>query len=158
MTRNIDIVALLLPLAFGILFLIEATGIPSGASDSIGPRRVPLIISISVIVLSLVLIWMAWRDPGPEGDDHITPTSLFLQAGPLILAAVLYGQMIIWFGYLISTFIAAFFVFRLYGNRVALTLANSAVGAVLFYIAFIKGMGIYDPPGTLVDISNLLIW
>ena len=158
MTRNIDIVALLLTLSFGILFLIESLFIPAGASDSIGPRRVSLIISASVIVLSLVIIWVMWRNPGSGSDDHITPQSLLLQAGPLVLAAVLYGQMIVWFGYLIATFIAAFLVFRIYGNNLFLTLANSAAGAVLFYLAFVKGMGVYDPPGTWIDISNLLIW
>lgn len=158
MTRNIDIVALLLPLAFGLLFLAESLGIPAGASDSIGPRRVPLVISISVIVLSLILVVQALRAPGAASADHITPRSLMLQAGPLILIAVLYGQMIVWFGYLLSTFVAGLLVFRLYANSIAVTVAHAAIGAIVFYLAFVKGMRIYDPPGTLIDISAFLIW
>lgn len=157
MTKNFDIAALLLSLAFGVLFFYEALGIPAGASDAIGPRRLPIIISVSVILLSLLLIWMTWND-ADDGGDHITPKSLFLQAGPLILLGALYGQMMVWFGYLIATFLAALLGFRFYGNGIGLTVANAAGAAILFYFAFVKGMGIYDPPGTLVDISNLLVF
>nr|WP_306266178.1 tripartite tricarboxylate transporter TctB family protein [Pararhizobium sp. IMCC3301] len=163
MDRKIDFITVLLALVVGLVFLWQAWAIPVGASDSIGPRLVPLIIAMSAIGLAGVQLYFDFHADGVAGtelagDDHISIRSLFLQAGPLILAAVLYGQMMVWFGYLVATFVAALLVFRLYANSLALTLVNSTAGSLIFYIAFIKGMGIYDPPGTILDISGFLTW
>ncbi|MGQ7843818.1 tripartite tricarboxylate transporter TctB family protein [Granulosicoccus sp. 3-233] len=158
MSRNIGWVVNLLILIIGLVFLQQSWGIPTGGSDSVGPRAVPLVISLIVVFLSLcIMVVNLLRPDIPAKDDEITVRNLTLESGPLMLLVAVYAQLFYWSGYLASTFIIALLVFRLFSNSWKLSLANAAGGSLIFYLVFIKGMGIYDPPGALVDISQLLI-
>nr|WP_280520617.1 tripartite tricarboxylate transporter TctB family protein [Phaeobacter sp. J2-8] len=146
-------------LVFGLVFLFEAIKIPAGFADSIGPRLVPVSVAIATIGLTLLLMLVDWRTADPEETSHdITARNLLVQAGPMLMLAVLSGLMIGWLGYLLATAIGGVVIFRLFANSWRLSLANGLACAIVFYLLFIKGMGIYDPPGTILDISNYLIW
>lgn len=158
MNRNIGWIVNVLVLVIGLVFLQQSMGIPGGGSDAVGPRAVPLIISLIVVLLSLWVIVLNRLKPGSAAaDSEITVRHLFLESGPLMLLVAVYAQLFYWSGYLASTFVIALFVFRLFSNSWKLSLANAAGGSLLFYFVFIKGMGIYDPPGALVDLSQFLI-
>lgn len=157
MQRKIGWITNPIILLLGFLFLWQATMIPVGAHDAVGPRLVPLSISCAVILLSLLLIYfdlrphrkLAWE------NQDVSLAALLLMAGPLILLLAFYGQMMTWFGYLISTLICAFGAFRLFGNSTRTSLVHSIVGGVLFYVVFVRVMGIYDPRGSVLDLSGL---
>lgn len=158
MDRNISWIVNILILVIGLVFLKASIDIPGGALDSIGPRAVPLSISLVVVLLSLCLLILGkFGKQAPDTDEQITPRHLLLESGPLLLLVAVYGQFFYWFGYLASTFVIALIVFRLFSNSWKLSIANATAGSLVFYFAFIQGMSIYDPPGALFDFSTFLI-
>lgn len=158
MSRNIGWIVNILVLLVGLVFLWQSVAIPGGAADAVGPRAVPLFISLIVVALSLGLIVLRRRHPDSATTDiPITVRHLFLESGPLMLLVAIYAQLFYWTGYLAATFVIALVVFRLFSNSWRLSLVNAVIGSLLFYFVFIRGMGIYDPPGALLDLSELLI-
>jgi biotin transporter BioY len=60
------------------------------------------------------------------------------------------------FGYLIATLVSGFVAFLLFQNSFKASAINALIGAVLFYVVFIRLMGVYDPAGRLINFSALL--
>lgn len=173
MDRNIGWITNIVFLIFGIVFFVESLSVPPGPAGLIGPRTVPLSISIIVIFVGALLIYFdmksakrssskqrtpASHDSVASVKKDITPRELIYFAGPVFLLTAVYGVFLYWFGYLLSTWIVALVGFSLFHNSKKIALINAIVGSLIFYYLFIKLMGVYDPPGRMIDLSGLLHW
>ena len=158
MNRNIGWITTPIMLIAGVVFFWHSLDIPAGSSDAIGPRLVPMLMSGAAILLCLPLIYHDLRPHrrAKWANDDITIEALLLTAGPLILMVAVYGNMLAWFGYLLSTIACSIVVFRLFGNSIRASLIHGVIGGIVFYALFIRFMGIYDPSGSILNISDLL--
>lgn len=87
--------------------------------------------------------------------DRLDPHLFLRSSGPLLLLLCGYGLLHGWFGYLMATALCGYAVFALFGNRLNTVLLHGSISAVVFYIIFINVLNIYDPPGILLDVSNV---
>ncbi len=93
---------------------------------------------------------------GEAAVENIFDLQLFLRSsGPLLLLLCIYGLFHGWFGYLIATALSGYAVFALFGNRLNKVLLHGSIGAIIFYFLFVNLLNVYDPPGTLLDVSNV---
>ena len=146
----------------GIFFLLQAHAIDSFQEDLIGPRLVPMEIAGMIIglgVLQFVVAWMGRNDAPKSGDDAGLP-ALSKPAIIRMAAIIAVGFAYLWLfeatGYLIATAIVLALLLVVFGTRSAGKVAVLTVGgATVYYILFIKLMGIFDPPGWLIDIEML---
>ncbi|MDE0537825.1 MAG: tripartite tricarboxylate transporter TctB family protein [Rhodospirillales bacterium] len=162
---NINWLPNLILLLFAIVFAVEALQI-STDEDSIGARMVPL--GMSVIMTALVVIQIAndlraRRSIGVDidlateaaGAGTISLHGFLTRSAPLIVLMAVYGVFHVWFGYLIASVLTGYLVFRLFGNNLKTILIHGTVGSALLFVIFVKLLNIYDPPGSLIDISGL---
>jgi hypothetical protein len=68
-----------------------------------------------------------------------------------LLALNGFGQ--IWFGYFAATLFCGICVFRLFGNSWRAAVLHGAIGASVLYALFFWLLGLYDPPGTVLDLT-----
>ena len=88
-------------------------------------------------------------------EESFAPRSLLRYSGPLFLLMCAYGVLHTWFGYLIATAVSAYAAFALFGNRLNTVLLHGSVGAIVLYYVFVNLLSIYDPPGTVLDVSGV---
>ncbi len=141
----------------------------SDKSTIAGSLMVPWAVGLFLVVLISFQVFAALRskiraaEPGVKtgrqeerGIARGLESKVFLRySGPLLLLLCGYGLLHGWFGYLIATALCGYAVFALFGNRLNTVLLHGSVSAVIFYIIFINVLNIYDPPGLLLDVSNV---
>jgi len=156
MDRNIGWFTTAVFLAFGGAFFLASLTIPGGTSTTLGPAVVPRAVSLMMVILAAIVLVADFRtrDKGPIKQD-ITPRDLLFRAGPLIALIAVYGQFMLWFGYLIATLLSGYIAFRLFGNSRKASALHSILAGTLFYFCFVYLLGIYDPPGSLIDMTLL---
>ncbi|MGP1396665.1 MAG: tripartite tricarboxylate transporter TctB family protein [Inquilinaceae bacterium] len=135
------------------LFLLTATAdIRVDEAGLVGPRLVPRIVCGAAIGLGLMLAVAAMVGAGKRaarGGD----TALPLRAAAVVGLGLLYVPLLGAFGYFIATVIAAAAIFRLFGTRRLVPLCLGALAtAALWYLVFIRVMGVFDPPGWIFSI------
>lgn len=134
-----------------------------------GSLSVPVSIALFLVVLASYQVHAYVRTArrsnastkvvGQAGGEPVVE-GMSLQAfqrasGPLLLLMCVYGALHGWFGYLIATALSGYAVFALFGNRLNTVLLHGSVGAIVFYFLFVDLLGIHDPPGSLLDVSNV---
>ena len=129
-------------------------------SGLVGPRAVPRMVCGAMIALGLVLalgpvlragrpvaVDAAMEESGDEGG-HVW------RAAAVIALGLLYVPLLGAFGYLVSTALEAAAVLLLFGLRSPVRVVGGAVlVACLWYVAFVKLMGVFDPPGSVFSLS-----
>lgn len=131
----------------GVLFLWMALGVEATDDDPIGPGKVAVVLSISIMVLSVFL-----------GLDRTTETlvekSVRQQHGTsfayLFIAFLTAGLICIFLfdvlGYFPVAFAVLFVLLFAFGNRhFPKLLAMSLIGALGYYIVFVRVLGMRDP-------------
>ncbi len=153
-------------LLFGLVFAAEALRIPSDG-ESIGARLVPFWMSVIMALLVAVQIVNDLRSRAAgqvelesaepfSGDAGLILVDRFLyRSAPLVLLMGLYAVFQLWFGYLLASLLISYLVFRIFGNDLKTILIHGTVGSVLLFLLFVKLLNIYDPPGSLIDLSWL---
>ncbi|MEQ8708834.1 MAG: tripartite tricarboxylate transporter TctB family protein [Rhodospirillales bacterium] len=154
-TRIADVIAGIGAILIGLFFLIFAFEIDQEAGQSGGPRLVPLIASAALVIIGLTLTGFAFL-LAPAGGKQ---PGAALSAGAVLLAVGGLGYCaLIWaFGYLPATLVAAplgFMIFGCQGRRGAIL--PGLATAIISYLLFFELLGIYAPPGHLIDLSLLL--
>ena len=132
-----------------------------------GPRLVPMAIAGSGIglgVLQFAITWVRRVKSGKAGDstfygDGKRP-ALSKPAVLRMAAIIVIGFAYIWLfsatGYLIATAIAMASLLVVFGTRNVGKVAVLTIGGTaVYYIIFIWLMGIYDPPGWLINLEML---
>lgn len=158
--RNADILGAGVVVAIGIFFLIQAQQVETHQPDLIGPSLVPSVIAGLVILLGLAKGVMAFACPRGGNGEELSPSqarAVYLKIAAITALGILYLNAFTWFGYLVSTLLILAAILFLFGNRGAFRIgAYAAAGAIAFYILFVGGMGIFDPPGTVINFQPVL--
>ena len=78
---------------------------------------------------------------------------------PLGAVSFAYAALFIAFGYVLSTVLVMAPALWIYGHRgwVKIT-AITVISTAIYYILFIRLMGVFDSPGLLIDLSDLFRW
>jgi hypothetical protein len=146
--------------AFALLVWWGTVQIDTEAGLFEGPRLLPSIVGTGLLMLSAGLAaHAAWRiaTGAPSGGppEPVDWRGFARVAAPLLVLLFSYVALLIGFGYLLATVLAAPAAFLLFGNRGPLqVLVLPIMLAVLFYVLFFHLLGMFDPPGTVLDISQ----
>lgn len=151
----------------GTIFLL-ASQISPDTDEAIGPRTVPLAIGILISVLGALLLITAIvneRRMKKEKDSEKyspKPPIIRIQNMEIINILNIIGCGVIYVllfwatGYYLATLISLGISLFLFGTRKVLPLALiSILGALSYQIVFMSMMGLDDPAGALINISNL---
>ena len=142
-------------LALGIFILVDATTIeiPKAASN-VGPRFVPYAVGALLAGAAAMVVINILRGDHAEPEeselvDPLLPMDL-RRVGFMIASVVAFAVLLEPLGYLLATAISFFGVAVTLGARHYARLAvGSLVVALVVYLAFTRGLGIYLPPGLL---------
>ena len=154
----------------GIFSLYLAYSIKSFREETlIGPRLLPMAIAglgIGLGVLQFAIAWVRRVKSGKAGDSTFSGAgnakrpALSKPAVLRMAAIIVIGFAYIWLfsatGYLIATAIAMASLLVVFGTRNVGKVAVLTIGGTaVYYIIFIWLMGIYDPPGWLINLEML---
>jgi putative tricarboxylic transport membrane protein len=162
MTRSPRIGEMLLALAavlLGILIVWQATLIRlTPAYSNVGPRVIPYIVGIGLVVAGIWLAYEALTGHASAGTtesedaDPALPTD-WRTVGLLALALLAYLLLIERAGFIIASatlFVAA--AFAMGSRRLARDLAIGVILATVLYLVFSRGLGLSLPAGILKGI------
>ena len=155
---------------FGLFCMWQAFQIETSESSMVGPRLVPVFISVMIVVLGVLQIIVAWAagrtrnvksaNSSLSHEDAEDSAALRTTAVLRIIIIPVVGFVYIWLfaatGYVIATALIIAFVLFLFGTRKPARIAIIAVGAaVAYYFIFVYLIGIYAPPGWLFSLGVL---
>lgn len=187
----IDTMVTIAFLLIGLFFFSFSFYIDDSLSgSSVGPRLVPQVIALLLIVIAVgVLINSALvsfslqnktKKNQPSADlmdssateseqvkkvemsnyeiEHSESQPSWAQRFlplQILVISMLYVFMFHWFGYLLATAICAIPIYASFGNRNVMSLlVVPAITIALFYSLFFGVMGLYDLPGSFIDITE----
>lgn len=138
----------------GLLLLLGTLKIPFGINAVVGPRVVPLIVSVGTMVLGALLTVGALRgeraEPAAEEDtDPDAPVTLNNPA--VILGGFLLGSLLLApLGFVLGTAMMYFSVAYAFGERrTGLTLLVALIVSLVTDVVFTRGLGLNLPAGVL---------
>ena len=117
---NVLRVTLLLLVIFCTLYCLEAIRLKMGTISNPGPGFVPFFLGVFVASLSminLILTFLKAAPADPKNEDR--SFSLGVMRKPMLsfLAVMVYGLILMHLGYLVSTFLLMFFLFKVGGGN-----------------------------------------
>jgi putative tricarboxylic transport membrane protein len=98
----------------GLAYLASAIAIPVlDVSDKIGPRTFPILVSIMVILCGALLLFKDLKSKKRTAFSwqFITEKDIWLRVALTIAGGIVYGMVLDWLGYVITTFIFMIYVF-----------------------------------------------
>lgn len=146
-------------LLLGVFFVFQAFTIET-SREAVGPRTMPLIIAISLVLGGIWLGYRAFRDQAGEIREGYGFLDTDLRRIFLVIGCGAIFVTLFWaFGYftaLICTFIAMLATFGV-RNWVGMILGGIAV-AIAFQWLFMGVMLLNDPKGALMDMRPYTNW
>lgn len=154
----------------GIFSLYLASSIESFEEGiMVGPRLVPMAIAllgIGLSVLQFIITWVRRVKSSKTADVKFSdsgkgkPSALSMSVVLRMVAIIIIGFAYIWLfsaiGYLIATAITMALLLVVFGTRSPGKVAVLTIfGTAAYYIIFIRLMGIYNPPGWLINLEML---
>ena len=125
--------------------LAEFSDISTG-ERAIGPKSAPTYLNITIILLSILLIFNSFLNKNIIDNNSKFNLSLVFKKAQLIAAAFLYLFLTDLVGYLLSTFIIIPLLLFIFQNKnFKKNLFISFVGTLIYYIFFIKILGLHNP-------------
>ena len=125
--------------------LAEFSDISTG-ERAIGPKSAPTYLNITIILLSILLIFNSFLNKNIIDNNSKFNLSLVLKKAQLIATAFLYLFLTDLVGYLLSTFIIIPLLLFIFQNKnFKKNLFISFVGTLIYYIFFIKILGLHNP-------------
>lgn len=125
--------------------LAEFSDISTG-ERAIGPKSAPTYLNITIILLSILLIFNSFFNKNIINNNSKFNSSLVFKKAQLIAAVFLYLFLTDLVGYLLSTFIIIPLLLFIFQNKnFKKNLFISFVGTLIYYIFFIKILGLHNP-------------
>tara|TARA_B100000780_G_C21060213_1_gene426092 strand:+ start:277 stop:780 length:504 start_codon:yes stop_codon:yes gene_type:complete len=125
--------------------LSEFSDISTG-EKAIGPKSAPTYLNITIILLSLLLISNYFFNKKNIINNSKLDLSLVFKKAQLIITAFLYLFLTDLIGYLLSTFIIIPLLLFIFQNKnIKKNLLISFFGSLIYYIFFIKILGLHNP-------------
>ena len=144
----------------GVFAVFQAGSIGNRHGEEIGPDLVPTIVSWLIVIFGVMIALESVLLPSGEKTSKplVTRDGVILNA-TIIGIGFLYFLLFLAFGYLVSTIIALGAILYMFGTRQPLRVGLiSVIGGGVYYLVFIRLMGVYDPPGSIIDMSRLLVF
>lgn len=151
--------------AVGGFFALLALDINPSADDAVGPRFVPLFVSVAMVALGALIAFNAWRgdasgaEPLGEAFDGETFGFRDTDVGrvfAVIGCGAIYIALFAALGYMAATILAMVLILLAFGNRDPKVLIGfPLISAVIYQYIFMGLMGLHDPAGALVDFSAM---
>ena len=149
----------LVVLLVGVFFLFQAFTIET-SREAVGPRTMPLYLSIALILSGLYLGFRALTDRAGDLKDGYGFLESDLPRIFMVVGCGAFFVLLFWaFGYftaLIFTFIATLFTFGV--RNWAIMIPGAIVLAFAFQALFMGVMLLNDPKGALVDMRPYTNW
>ena len=150
----------LVVLSLGLFFFWSAQDIPVGGEDEFGARSLPQIVSALIAMFGAIwsgIYFIKWRTSIKPTESRSEKNLLLTKVIPLMILSFVYAFLFQWFGYLVSTFLILFPVLYLYGNRSPVRLLLiSSIATTIYYLIFIKALGVFDSGGSVFNLNQLL--
>ena len=157
MALRVDTWAGLAAFMTGLFFLWGAGRIEVYGGETIPPDFVPRASATLMCAAGIALMIKSQLSEGVAQTIGVAGLADFVKVTlPLVGATLLY--ILAWraFGFLAATLLLASPVFLAFGNRGLRDAALIPLGvALVFYIVFFIGMGLFDAPGSIVDMGEI---
>lgn len=112
----------------------------------VGPKTAPTFLNIGIICLSILLIISSFSNKNTGEHLENFDLTLIFKKILLILIAFLYLFLTNFIGYLISTLLIIPLILYIFENKnLKKNLIVSVSGALIYYIFFIKILGLHNP-------------
>ncbi|OFW51154.1 MAG: hypothetical protein A3G77_10925 [Acidobacteria bacterium RIFCSPLOWO2_12_FULL_68_19] len=134
-----------------------AAAIPTSAlADAVGPQGLPKAYAVVLAALSLLLVGRSLRtrnaDPRPRIPDPESripdPRFHLLRALGMLAIGVVYIAVVPWLGYVVAlaglVLAATWYRGGVFNGQIATV---AAAGAIVFWLLFVRLLGIPHPPG-----------
>ena len=146
-------------LLIGVFFIFQAFTIET-SNEAVGPRTMPMIIAIAMVISG---VWLGLRAfTGRAGD--LREGYGFLESDlsriALVIACGAFFLLLFWgFGFLTAILFTFFAMMATFGVRSWIKMAiGSVVVAIVFQALFMGVMRLNDPKGVIVDMRPYTNW
>ena len=125
--------------------LTEFSDVTTG-EGVVGPKTAPTFLNIGIICLSILLIIGSFYNKDKSEQLEKIELTLIFKKFLLILISFLYLFLTNFIGYLTSTFLIIPLILYIFENKnLKKNLVISVSGALIYYIFFIKILGLHNP-------------
>lgn len=151
----------------GVFFIYQASFIRPVPNDPIGPKVLPMFLSISLVLGGVMIALGALfkRQPETAGSEIELPSGYGFRESNIGLIFAVIGCGICYvvtfwaFGYFVATFVSVILIMLTFGNRNLLLILAIALGvAVVYQFVFMGLMGLFDPAGEILDLRQFTNW
>lgn len=143
-----DAITAIVLLVFSGFVISEALSMSISAEYGPGPGMFPLILGISLAVLSLLLLWDGINPRTKDKASKFQNKAGLLASGLMVLGLVGYALVITKLGYLLTTFLLVLFLMGVVArDKLRTTLLTAIAVTVLLYLIFDVGLGVQLPKG-----------
>lgn len=153
MKKYTDIITGGIGLAIGIAVLIMSIQIGMAEGQTIGADFLPKIIAVLMILLSAKLTWDGVKSAKNYEDIRLDYEKNYLGVAILMVAAILYAQLLKKIGFIITSMLFLYLALCLISKKEETNYVKFAVITVvmvlLIYFVFTKGFSIRLPKGIL---------
>ncbi|WP_022851517.1 tripartite tricarboxylate transporter TctB family protein [Limisalsivibrio acetivorans] len=151
----------LVMLIFSIAYGIQAFRLPLSflaQQESFNSRTMPLALAVAGIVFSLAILILPTVDPdGKPTLGQVTKGMEFKKTGLLIVSMIIYGLIMKWIGFLISSAIFLMAGFYILGERrIKIMLLGAIPLVIVLWIIMSLLLGVYIAPGELFYIMGII--
>ena len=168
-TKQVNLIISVFVALIGVFVCWGAINFDTDGGLFEGARLLPSITGAGLILLAVALLAGGADQEKPENisntvtqEDAEDDTEEYGWRGlktvaiPLTATVLLYVGLLSGFGYLLATVLISTVFFRIFGNRGILHgLVLPVVMAVVFYVVFFIILGLFDPPGEILDLSEI---
>ena len=125
--------------------LTEFSDVTTG-EGVVGPKTAPTFLNIGIICLSMLLIISSFYNKDKSEQLEKIELTLIFKKFLLILISFVYLFLTNFIGYLTSTFLIIPLILYIFENKnLKKNLVISVSGALIYYIFFIKILGLHNP-------------
>ena len=144
----------------GVFFTYQAFQIRPFLIDVIGPRALPLSLSILLIIGSLSIFLRAiLGNVGEIQEGYGFKDSNVKRIISVIISGAIYVVCFWAFGYFLATFVTIGLIMIAFGHtNIIKIILFSLVASLIYQFIFMGMMGLYDPAGEVLDLRKYTNW
>ena len=144
----------------GVFFTYQAFQIRPFLIDVVGPRALPLSLSILLIIGSLSIFLRAiLGNVGKIQEGYGFKDSNVKRIIAVIISGAIYVGCFWAFGYFLATFVTIGLIMMAFGHtNIIKIILFSLVASLIYQFIFMGMMGLYDPAGEVLDLRKYTNW
>ena len=144
----------------GVFFTYQAFQIRPFLIDVVGPRALPLSLSILLIIGSLSIFLRAiLGNVGKIQEGYGFQDSNVKRIISVIISGAIYVACFWAFGYFLATFVTIGLIMMAFGHtNIIKIILFSLIASLIYQFIFMGMMGLYDPAGEVLDLRKYTNW